>query len=98
MYHLSLTLPNETTTEKTYSLCLQRALYSLFHSLWNNCMMLIVAMTGMVIKKKILIFTPLSSATGRLPPGAALPVHWLARLQGHTSLQTLHPPVGQEAG
>ena len=39
-----------------------------------------------------------SSATGRLPPGAALPVHWLAGLQGHAPLQALYPPVGPEAG
>lgn len=38
------------------------------------------------------------SASGWLPPGAALSVHWLAGLQGHTSLQTLHPPVGAEVG
>lgn len=39
-----------------------------------------------------------SSATGRLPPGAALPVHRLAGLQGHAPLQALHPAVGPEVG
>lgn len=59
-------------------------------------MILFVVITAILIK--ILIFTPLSSATGRLPPGAALSVHRLASLQGHASLETLHPPVGQEVG
>lgn len=37
-------------------------------------------------------------ATGRLPPGAAFPVHRLAGLQGHAPLEALHPPVGPEIG
>lgn len=43
----------------------------------------------------VFIFSP---ATGWLPPGAALSVHWLAGLQGHASVETIHPPVGQEVG
>lgn len=39
-----------------------------------------------------------SSASGRLPPGAALPVHRLAGVQRHASLQTLHPAAGAEVG
>lgn len=59
-------------------------------------MILVVVLTAMLIKSLFLI--TLSLATGRLPPGAALSVHRLASLQGHASLETLHPPAGQEVG
>lgn len=64
---------------------------------WNYSMMIVV-ITAMSAVIKTLIFTFLFLATRWLPPGAALPVYWLASLQGHTSLQALHPAVGQEIG
>ncbi len=70
--------------------------YPLLYSPSKHSIGLTEVMVAMVIK--ILIFTPLSSAPRWLPPGAALSVHWLAGLQRHASLQTLHSSVGQEVG